>query len=70
MAAAAPYMPDMTNLQVREYLEGGGRWVIVPVGSTVDILVDASNPGRWMLHCHIAEHLQAGMMMPFIVEAR
>ncbi|MEP6691407.1 MAG: multicopper oxidase family protein [Gemmatimonadaceae bacterium] len=43
---------------------------IVPVGSTVDILVDASNPGRWMLHCHIAEHLQAGMMMPFTVGAR
>jgi creatinine amidohydrolase len=30
------YMPEMTNLEVREYLEGGGRWVIVPVGSTED----------------------------------
>ena len=29
-------MPEMTNLQVREYLEGGGRRVIVPVGSTED----------------------------------
>ncbi len=36
--------------------------VIVPVGSTVDLLIDASNPGDWMLHCHIAEHLGAGMM--------
>jgi len=35
---------------------------IIPVGSTVDLLIDASNPGRWMLHCHIAEHLEAGMM--------
>ncbi|MEO8623896.1 MAG: multicopper oxidase family protein, partial [bacterium] len=35
---------------------------IIPVGSTVDLLIDASNPGDWMLHCHIAEHLQAGMM--------
>jgi FtsP/CotA-like multicopper oxidase with cupredoxin domain len=25
------------------------------------------NPGRWMLHCHIAEHLEAGMMMQFTV---
>ena len=32
----SPYMPEMTNLQVREYLEGGGRTVIVPVGSTED----------------------------------
>lgn len=36
--------------------------VLVPTGSTVDILVDVTNPGEWMLHCHIAEHLSAGMM--------
>jgi suppressor of ftsI len=36
--------------------------VIIPVGSTVDLLIDASNAGAWMLHCHIAEHLGAGMM--------
>jgi FtsP/CotA-like multicopper oxidase with cupredoxin domain len=40
---------------------------IVPVGSTMDILVDMSNPGDWMLHCHIAEHLHAGMMTTFTV---
>ena len=36
--------------------------VLVPLGSTVDILVDVTNPGEWMAHCHIAEHLEAGMM--------
>ena len=41
--------------------------VLIPAGSTVDLLVDVSNPGRWMLHCHIAEHLSAGMMMGFTV---
>jgi FtsP/CotA-like multicopper oxidase with cupredoxin domain len=40
---------------------------IVPSGSTVDILADMTNPGKWMLHCHIAEHLQAGMMTMFTV---
>lgn len=35
---------------------------LIPVGSTVDLLIDASNPGDWMLHCHIAEHLESGMM--------
>ena len=40
---------------------------IVPVGSTVDILADMTNPGEWMLHCHIAEHLHAGMMTSFTV---
>ena len=33
---------------------------LIPVGSTVDLLIDASNPGDWMLHCHIAEHLARG----------
>jgi suppressor of ftsI len=42
--------------------------VLVPAGAAVDILLDPSNPGRWMLHCHIAEHLSAGMMMGFTVE--
>ena len=40
---------------------------IIPAGQTVDLLVDMSNPGRWMLHCHIAEHLGAGMMTVFTV---
>jgi suppressor of ftsI len=41
--------------------------VLVPAGSTVDVLLELSNPGRWMLHCHIAEHLSADMMMAFTV---
>ncbi|MGD8328510.1 MAG: multicopper oxidase family protein [Acidobacteriota bacterium] len=41
---------------------------IVPVGSTVDFLVEITNPGDWMMHCHIAEHLHAGMMLAFHVD--
>ena len=41
--------------------------VLVPKGSTVDILVEFTNPGKWMMHCHIAEHLEAGMMGMFSV---
>jgi FtsP/CotA-like multicopper oxidase with cupredoxin domain len=40
---------------------------LVLPGQTVDILLDVSNPGRWMAHCHIAEHNQAGMMFSFDV---
>jgi hypothetical protein len=36
-------------------------------GYTVDILLDASNPGDWMFHCHIAEHLEDDMMAHFRV---
>lgn len=43
--------------------------VVIPVGSTVDVLIDASNPGAWMLHCHIAEHLGTGMMTVLHVDS-
>jgi FtsP/CotA-like multicopper oxidase with cupredoxin domain len=41
--------------------------VLVRSGQTVDILLDVSNPGLWMAHCHIAEHIQSGMMFSFNV---
>ena len=52
----------------------GGRpimWkdtVLVRTGETVDILLDVTNPGTWMAHCHIAEHHESGMMFSFNVE--
>ncbi len=42
--------------------------VLVRTGETVDILLDVTNPGRWMAHCHIAEHHESGMMLSFDVE--
>jgi len=41
--------------------------VLVPIGSYVEILLDITNPGEWMAHCHIAEHLTSGMKMTFKV---
>jgi FtsP/CotA-like multicopper oxidase with cupredoxin domain len=41
--------------------------VLLPAGATADLLLDLSNPGRWMVHCHIAEHLSAHMMLAFTV---
>ena len=40
---------------------------MLPVGWTADLLVEMSNPGRWMLHCHVAEHLESGMHTVFTV---
>ena len=42
--------------------------VLVPAGQYVDILLNPSNPGMWMAHCHIAEHLEDGMMFMFAVQ--
>jgi FtsP/CotA-like multicopper oxidase with cupredoxin domain len=41
--------------------------VLLRAGETVDILLDVSNPGLWMAHCHIAEHTESGMMFSFNV---
>jgi FtsP/CotA-like multicopper oxidase with cupredoxin domain len=41
--------------------------VLVRTGEVVDIVLDVSNPGLWMAHCHIAEHAESGMMFSFNV---
>ncbi|HBT91869.1 MAG: Multicopper oxidase family protein [Parcubacteria group bacterium GW2011_GWD2_43_10] len=42
--------------------------VLIPAGQYADILLNITNPGDWMAHCHIAEHLESGMMMKFQVD--
>jgi FtsP/CotA-like multicopper oxidase with cupredoxin domain len=41
--------------------------VLLRTGETVDVLLDVTNPGLWMAHCHIAEHHESGMMFSFEV---
>jgi FtsP/CotA-like multicopper oxidase with cupredoxin domain len=43
---------------------------LIPAGQVTDLLLDLSNPGTWMLHCHIAEHRGAQMMMVLSVQPR
>jgi FtsP/CotA-like multicopper oxidase with cupredoxin domain len=42
--------------------------VLVRTGETVDILLDVTNAGLWMAHCHISEHHESGMMFTFQVD--
>ncbi|MCI0437059.1 MAG: multicopper oxidase family protein [Gemmatimonadetes bacterium] len=41
--------------------------VLLPAGFAIDILLELTNPGSWMLHCHVAEHIEAGMHSVFYV---
>ena len=41
--------------------------VLLRAGQTIDILLEVTNPGLWMAHCHIAEHTESGMMFSFDV---
>ncbi len=40
---------------------------LIQTGDTVEFLVQMDNPGQWMIHCHIPEHMEAGMMSEFKV---
>ena len=73
-----PGPPDVADLGAGRFLvlshegvpEPNLVWkdtVLVRTGQVVDILFDVSNPGLWMAHCHIAEHMQSGMMFSFNV---
>ncbi|HWG90704.1 MAG TPA: multicopper oxidase domain-containing protein [Candidatus Thermoplasmatota archaeon] len=42
--------------------------VTVPAGSEMILTVEMSNPGTWVFHCHINEHLETGMEGMFTVK--
>ena len=37
--------------------------VLVPPKETVDVIFDADNPGKWIMHCHQLYHMTMGMML-------
>ena len=54
----------------RGWVSAKRRTVLVRTGETVDIVLEVTNVGRWMAHCHIAEHHESGMMFSFNVTRR
>jgi len=36
--------------------------VLIHPRETVDVGLVPEDPGRWMMHCHVLEHAEAGMM--------
>jgi FtsP/CotA-like multicopper oxidase with cupredoxin domain len=42
--------------------------IMIPVGKTYELVVAMDNPGNWLIHCHIPEHMEAGMMGKFNVQ--
>jgi FtsP/CotA-like multicopper oxidase with cupredoxin domain len=34
--------------------------VLIGPGETMDLAVEAENPGKWMFHCHILDHVMNG----------
>jgi FtsP/CotA-like multicopper oxidase with cupredoxin domain len=58
---------DELELEIAPVRKRIGDATVRRTGETVDILLDVTNPGLWMAHCHIAEHHESGMMFSFKV---
>jgi FtsP/CotA-like multicopper oxidase with cupredoxin domain len=44
--------------------------VLIHPRETIDIGLVPTDPGVWMMHCHILEHAEAGMMTTLAVRKR
>ena len=40
--------------------------IIIPGGGYVIVRIERNNPGKWLLHCHIAPHQQQGMNLVIV----
>jgi FtsP/CotA-like multicopper oxidase with cupredoxin domain len=51
-------------------IEGGRRTDVVSLQPAEMKVADmvADNPGQWLFHCHVAEHMMGGMFTNFIVD--
>lgn len=53
------------TFQVVDHPSGAGArkdTSLVLPGHTVEVDLDANNPGQWMVHCHNLYHGEGGMM--------
>ncbi|GLT52670.1 hypothetical protein SLA2020_259950 [Shorea laevis] len=52
---------NLVNPQIRST-------IAVPVGGWAVVRFTANNPGVWLTHCHLDEHISVGMATAFVVE--
>ncbi|MFN7097685.1 MAG: multicopper oxidase family protein, partial [Gammaproteobacteria bacterium] len=54
---------EVTEMDGKPVLDGAMRdTVFVMPHSTVKVQFDSDNPGKWVIHCHMLYHQEAGMM--------
>ena len=64
-----PHRSAKPESLIRAWVTSGEhRWVISGErlrGSMVTVDMNANNPGEWMLHRHVADHIDAGMLTSY-----
>ena len=59
----------LTFLPQTDLAHRGDIYELFPgTSQTVEMIAD--NPGTWLLHCHIADHIYAGMETVFTIQSR
>lgn len=58
---------DVLNSNIRKIPPHRADTILLLPKERIEIALVADNPGRWMLHCHILEHQETGMMGYFNV---
>jgi plastocyanin len=54
------------NIAVTTYGENTDTVVIIP-GTTSTVTMDVDNVGKWLYHCHVFDHIEAGMITTYTV---
>lgn len=52
------------------YKKGRTDTIELLPGSAATIDMKADNPGTWMYHCHVADHIKAGMLTTYTIRRR
>ena len=52
-----------------QYTDGVHRGDVVEVSASIarTIEIQTDNPGTWILHCHVNEHITGGMEMTYTI---
>jgi FtsP/CotA-like multicopper oxidase with cupredoxin domain len=52
------------------YKKGRTDTIELLPGSMATVDMNADNPGTWMYHCHVADHIKAGMLATYTIKPR
>jgi hephaestin len=62
-----PHSPHWHGNIVDDSLGDNTDTVVLIPGTTYTVTMDVDNPGIWLYHCHVHDHIEAGMITTYIV---
>eukprot|EP00481_Brizalina_sp_1-RS-2013_P000658 TRINITY_DN1672_c0_g1_i1.p1 TRINITY_DN1672_c0_g1~~TRINITY_DN1672_c0_g1_i1.p1 ORF type:complete len:103 (+),score=11.35 TRINITY_DN1672_c0_g1_i1:193-501(+) len=63
-----PHSPHWHGNIVVDSLGDNTDTVVLIPGTTYTVTMDCDDPGLWLYHCHVHDHIDAGMVATYLVE--